>query len=122
MTEEFKIWWEAFPKGDGFTIRGKKFPRTRALRLNEAKCEKKFVEILKKKSLTLAAMLKALNSETTSRMENSYRSGKNEMRYMSNSYAYLNGGAYEAWLDDEDEEENSQNSPNAEVINPKDLF
>lgn len=121
MTEEFKIWWEAFPKGDGFTIRGKKFPRTRALRLNEAKCEKKFNEILKK-GVTLADMLTALNREMLSRMENSHRSGKNEMRYMSNSQAYLNGGAYEAWLDDEDEEENSQNSPNAEVINPKDLF
>ncbi len=117
---DFEMWWEEFPKGNGFTHRGVKFPRTRALRCNEAKCEKKFNKILIEKNLIVEEMLTALRREVHNRMENSIKNKRNELTYMSNSYAYLNGGFYEAWLDEEVEEEKIEKQN--KLINPDDLF
>lgn len=117
---DFQIWWENFPKGNGFAYKGRKFKRTRALRCNETKCEKKFNDILKKKKLTVEEMVGALQKELKSRMDESIRTGFNQFTYMSNSYAYLNGGNFEAWMDDE--EDNDTIVKGDELIDPKNLF
>lgn len=113
---DFQTWWEAYPKGDGFKYKGRNFKRTRALRLDEKKCEKKFLEILKK-GRTLEQMVEALEKEKKSRMDQSISTNLNQLHYMKNSYAYLNSGAYDAWI--EDDEEYDFEEKKEKLIDPK---
>lgn len=115
---DFQRWWNEFPLGNGFKYKGRHFKRTRALRLAEDKCKKKFNEILKK-GITLEQMLTALNREIESRYKESYQTGLNKMTFMSNSQAYLNSGQYEAWFEDSDPEYGNEET---KLVNPEDLF
>lgn len=116
---DFQKWWNEFPKGDGFKYKGRSFKRTRALRVDEVKCERKLIKILTEKNLTVEKMIEALQKEIKDRMDRSIGFGENQLTFMNNSYTYLNKGMYEAWMDEDEPEIEEENN---NLINPKDLF
>jgi len=95
----FTIWWEAYPKLDSFTYRGRSFKGSRALRLKKEDCKIKLKAILDEGEYSIEDLVRALNYEVTQKIEKSYKEGKNILSFMQNSLTYLTQRTYENFIE-----------------------
>ncbi len=95
----FDKWWDAYPKTDSFTYKGRKFTGSRALRLKKEDCKSKINKILVEGEHTIEELIGALELELYQKLEQSYKTGQNKLSYMQNSLTYLNQCTYENFIE-----------------------
>lgn len=69
-------WLKAFPVSDGFTYRGRTFPKTRVLRKNTEKCRELFHRIMREGEYTCDDMCRAIIAESLAKMDLSIKEGQ----------------------------------------------
>lgn len=100
----FEIWWGIFPSSDGFETNGRLFKGTRKLTQKKADCEKLF-NVLINSQFTGEQIIQATRVHIGNLIENSFKSRRNALTYLPNSYRYLNEKLFEPFLNKEQEEE-----------------
>jgi hypothetical protein len=93
-------WLKCFPITDGFTWKGRTFPKTRALRKNTEKCRELFARIIREGEYTANDLCNAIIAECLAKMEESVKRGENKMSYVVNSESYLRQRVFEGFVDD----------------------
>lgn len=93
-------WLKAFPVSDGFSYRGKTFPKTRVLRRNTEKCRELFHKLMREGEYTCDDLCRAIIAESLAKMDNSIRQGENKMSYITNSESYLRQRIFEGFMED----------------------
>lgn len=97
--DAFELWWDAFPRNNGFEYKGKKFPVTQSKRGKKEECKVKFHKILSEGQYTVEQLINAVHAEVQARMEDSITKKSNQLDFMSSTLPYLNKGNYEAFID-----------------------
>lgn len=98
--EEWKKFLSSYPPNNTFTWRGKTFDGDRGIRKNSKDGESLFTKILNDKEYNCDDLCKAVMAEAISKMEQSYKSGENKMRYFINTESWLRQKQYENWVDE----------------------
>ena len=102
--EEFEMWWCTFPASMNFLFKGKKFTGTRALRDDKEKTFEAYQRAKAETGLTDEEMLYCLKVEIETRKMRSWEHKDpkyNDFQYMKASVAYLNGGKFVYWMNEE---------------------
>lgn len=97
-SEEFELWWKAYPSTDGFEMYGKKFTGSRSLKVYKSKCKILFTAILAE-GYTLEEMLAALETEIKEKKDRSIREKTNCMQWMKATQSYLNSRGFEGYVE-----------------------
>lgn len=98
-SEEFELWWCAFPTSVKYEYKGKKFNGTRALRDKKEEAYPLYEQA--RKEYSAEQLLTALRAEVETRKIESWKSPNpeyNAMNYMKASTAYLRAKRYEMYV------------------------
>jgi hypothetical protein len=98
-SDDFELWWKAYPGTDTFKVSGKSFTGTRSLRNKKDECKIKLYKILEEGEYTIKDMIDALEFEVSQKMNNSIKTGVNKMTFMQNSLTYLNQRTFEPFIE-----------------------
>lgn len=98
-SDDFELWWKAYPGTDTFKVSGKSFTGTRSLRAKKDECKIKFNKILEEGEYTVKDMIDALEFEVNQKVNNSIKTGVNKMSFMQNSLTYLNQRTFEPFIE-----------------------
>jgi len=98
-SDDFELWWKAYPGTDTFKVSGKSFTGTRSLRNKKDECKIKLYKILEEGEYTIKDMIDALEFEVSQKMNNSIKTGVNKMSFMQNSLTYLNQRTFEPFIE-----------------------
>lgn len=98
-SEDFKMWWKAFPGTDTFKYKNKTFTGSRSLRRDEENCRLKFNAILSEGDYTANDLIAAIEFDVLQKKENSYKSGDNKLKYIQNSLTYLTQRSFEPFIE-----------------------
>lgn len=98
--EDWKVFLSHYPPNNSFTWRGRTFEGERGIRKNTKDGEAMFTKILNNKEYTCEEMCRAVMAEAISKMENSYKTGENKMRYFQGTETWLRQKQYENWVDE----------------------
>jgi hypothetical protein len=96
---EFDQWWDAYPRGDTFEYKGKKFVGSRSFRVGKDECRTKFNKILLEGEVSASQLIEALKLEIFQKKERSIKENQNKMAYFQNSLTWLNQRSYDGFLD-----------------------
>ena len=99
ITSDFEEWYKVFPGTDTFTHKGKTFTGSRNLRQNPADCRIKFDKILIEGEYTVKELIEALKFDVLQKKEASVQENTNKLKYMQNSFTYLNQRSYEPYIE-----------------------
>jgi hypothetical protein len=103
-SDAFQEWWLTYPTGMNFIFKGRTFTGTRGLRDDKEKTFKAYEAAKKSAGFTDEEMLYCLKVEIESRKVTSYNHKDpkyNDFQYMKATVAYLNGGKFVYWKDEE---------------------
>jgi len=98
-SEDFDLFWKAYPGTDTFTYKGISFTGSRSLRVDRDRCKAKLTSILSEGEHTIIDIVEALNFDVIQKKENSIKNKQNKLTYMQNSFAYLNQLAFEPFIE-----------------------
>lgn len=98
-SDDFELWWKAYPGTDTFKINGKSFTGTRSLRNKKDECKAKLNKILDEGEYTIKELIEALEFEVNQKVNNSIKTGVNKMTFMQNSLTYLNQRTFEPFIE-----------------------
>jgi len=98
-SDDFELWWKAYPGTDTFTHHGKSFKGTRAMRVKKDECKIKFNKILGEGEYTANDLIQALELEVNQKKDSSVKSASNRMTFMQNSLTYLNQRTFEVFIE-----------------------
>ena len=99
LTTDFEEWWKNYPATDSFTYKNKNFSGTRSLRRSKNDCKLKFKAIINEGDYTSSQLIEALKYEVKSKVDRSFKEGKNLMSYMQGSVPYLNQRSFEGFIE-----------------------
>jgi hypothetical protein len=99
IKDDFERWWDSFPKTPNFTYKNRSFTGDRSFKFKKEECRLKMKAILNEGNYSIDDMIGALNLEVQLKMENSVKTGKNQLIYLKATLAYLNSGLYEGFID-----------------------
>ena len=100
----FQEWWCTYPASMNFLFKGRKFTGTRGLRDKKEETFKAYKEAKKAAGFTDEDMLYCLKVEIELRKVASYNHKDpkyNDFQYMKATVAYLNGGKFKYYKDEE---------------------
>lgn len=97
--DEWKVFLSFYPPNNNFIWRGKHFEGERGIRKNSKDGEGIFTKILNSKEYTCEDLCRAVVAEAIGKMQESYKSGENKMRYFINTESWLRQKQYENWID-----------------------
>jgi hypothetical protein len=98
-TDDFERWWSTFPKTDLFEYGGKYFSGSRGMRVRKDDCRKKLLKILDEGPYTIEDMIRALEYEILLKKKESLKENANKLKYMHNSFTYLNQRDFENFIE-----------------------
>lgn len=98
-SDDFELWWKAYPGTDTFTHKKQNFTGTRSMRAKKDDCKAKLNSILAEGEYTIKEMIAALEYEVMQKKENSYKTKTNKLSYMQNSLTYLNQRTFEPFIE-----------------------
>lgn len=97
--DDWKVFLSFYPPNNNFTWRGKHFEGERGIRKNSTDGQGLFTKILNSKEYTCDDLCRAVIAEAIGKMQESYKSGENKMRYFINTESWLRQKQYENWID-----------------------
>lgn len=109
---EFDKWWSIFPSNDKFTIKGKNFGPTRAFKTKKEDCKLLFDKMILNEEFTADQIINATIYDVNLKIERSYKTNSNQLKYLQNSYTYLYQKTFSGFVDMNITEEQSQISNN----------
>lgn len=102
MENKDKEWTEFlsyYPPNNSFVWKGKSFQGDRGIKNNTKKGKELFNQLVNA-GMTGEELWRAVVAESIRKMEESYRTGENKMKYFKNTETYLNQQAYMNFLDE----------------------
>lgn len=97
---EFDQWWDAYPKGDTFEYKNKRFEGLRTLRVRRDDCRVKFNKIILDGEVTANELIEALKLNVFRIKEMSVKTNDNKLRFLQNSFTYLHQCSYDSFIDE----------------------
>ena len=94
----FDDWWNTFPNNDGFTLNGKTFDASRSLKSKKQDCKRVFDNITNSGTFTAQEIIDATKYDVEIRKRNSVKENKNNLKFLQNSYTYLNNKSFEGFV------------------------
>jgi len=98
-TQEFKDWWDVYPKTDQFENKGRIFTGSRGMRVKEEECKLKFNAIINEGIYTAKDIIEATKYIVLMKKEASIKKKSNELTYLQNSLTFLNGGHFKDFVE-----------------------
>lgn len=86
---DFDKWWEIFPGNDKFTVRGRNFGPTRALKTKKEGCRLLFNAMVLQEEFTADQIIDATEYDINLKKERSWKKNSNQLKYLQNSHTYL---------------------------------
>jgi hypothetical protein len=99
-TESFDTWWSIFPGTDKFKVGSKVFEGSRGLRQKKDDCRELFKTLVNKGEYTAEEIIEATKLDIETRKKNSVKKSENTLKYLQNSYTYLNQRSFDGYVDD----------------------
>jgi hypothetical protein len=112
---DFDTWWSIFPPHDGFNYQGKKFERSRGLRVDKDKCRELFLKMVNSQEYTASQIIQATMADVTTRKNASLRANENKLKYLQNSATYLRQKSFDGFVDEIVKEENVNTSNSVDI-------
>lgn len=98
-SDDFDLWWKAYPGTDTFSYKGQSFTGTRSMRMKKEDCKIKLNAILAEGEYTITDMIAALEYDVLQKKENSIKTKSNRLMFMQNSLTYLNQRSFEPFIE-----------------------
>ena len=86
---DFDKWWEIFPANDRFTVKGKNFGPTRSFKAKKDGCKLLFDKMILEGEYTAKQIIDATSFDINLKMERSYKTNSNQLKFLQNSHTYL---------------------------------
>lgn len=118
-TEEWQTFLAVYPVNNTFIWKGKKFDGDRGIRKNTEAGKILFTKILNEGEYTTADLCNAVVAESIQKMESSWKSGENKMKYFVNTESYLRQRGFENFIEEGRELTETQIMSYKEAFNRK---
>jgi len=89
VATDFDRWWEIFPSNDKFTVKGKNFGPTRSFKAKKDGCKLLFDKMTLEGEYTAQQIIDATLYDINLKMERSYKTNSNQLKFLQNSHTYL---------------------------------
>ena len=96
---KFDEWWETFPANDKFTVRNKTFGPTRAFKTKKDGCKLLFDKMVLDGEFTAEQIIDATQYDINLKLERSYKTNSNQLKYLQNSHTYLFQKTFRGFVD-----------------------
>lgn len=118
-TEEWQTFLAVYPVNNTFIWKGKKFDGDRGIRKNTDAGKLLFTKILNEGEYTVSDLCNAVVAESIQKMESSWKSGENKMKYFVNTESYLRQRGFENFIEEGRELTETQIMSYKEAFNRK---
>lgn len=108
----FDEWWNIFPSNDKFIIKGKSFGPTRSFKTDKDTCRLLFNKMVLEELFTAEQIIKATKYDITLKMERSFKTGSNQLKYLRNSATYLRQKDFQGFIGMKESELSINNNNN----------
>lgn len=105
IQEDFDRWWAAYPPTDGFEYGGRKFEKSRGLRVDKDKCKELFSKLIVSE-YTAEQVIEATKIDVETRKKASLNCGINNLKYFQNSATYLRQKSFDAFIEEISKKDN----------------
>jgi hypothetical protein len=95
---KFDEWWNIFPSNDRFTVKNKSFGPTRAFKTKKDGCKLLFDKMVLEGEFTAEQIIDATLYDVNLKKERSYKTNKNQLKYLQNSHTYLNQKTFSGFV------------------------